>query len=491
MGMSEKLNYRCPAKGDNLGAWTLQHRLGWGGNGEVWAAENAGGNQVAIKLLMKTKTVAYTRFRQEVAVLKLLAGIDGILPILDSDLPLDPDAQRPWYAMPIATPLLQAIADKETRERLRFIAEAAETMAQLHARNIFHRDIKPANLLSFGGKCHIGDFGLVDYPDKTDLTAPMADLGPRWTMAPEVRRKHNKADPMPADVYSLAKTLWIVLTGEQKGFDGKYDPNGDLSIKKFCGDLYITSLEQLLTDGTETKPQRMPTMALFASHLREWIRISDLFHEHNPLQWVETQRRIFPLTVPTRAIWENLDDIVVMLNVLGETSNLNHLFFPDGGGLDLMRASQSKREPGCIELLMNDIPFLVKPAKLMFESFNDDPQWNYFRLETEDLDPSGVYPDLPNDCLNEELVEVGGEFYADRSCWDEDSYNEEPLPEGSRLIIRYFRGAFVIFQKTSMYNNIRATYDGRHNRFDADGFRAYIASGVAAARKRKNDTDRQ
>ena len=198
MGMSEKLNYRCPAKGDNLGAWTLQHRLGWGGNGEVWAAENAGGNQVAIKLLMKTKTVAYTRFRQEVAVLKLLAGIDGILPILDSDLPLDPDAQRPWYAMPIATPLLQAIADKETRERLRFIAEAAETMAQLHARNIFHRDIKPANLLSFGGKCHIGDFGLVDYPDKTDLTAPMADLGPRWTMAPEVRRKHNKADSAPA-----------------------------------------------------------------------------------------------------------------------------------------------------------------------------------------------------------------------------------------------------------------------------------------------------
>jgi serine/threonine-protein kinase len=487
--MPDNLNYKSPAGGDRVGTWILKHRIDTGGNGEVWFAEGSDGKSAAIKILMKTKPVAYTRFKQEVEVLKLVAGVSGILPVLDSDLPADRGDRRPWYAMPVAIPLLEAIKDKEPREKAQFIAEAAETMAELHTHKIYHRDIKPANLLLFEGRCHIGDFGLVDYPEKADLTAPKQDLGSRWTMAPEVRREHDKADPMPADVYSLAKTLWIVLTRELKGFDGQYDPRGDLSVKHHCGESYITSLEQLLIDSTQTMPRRRPSMASFASRLREWIRISDRFHEHNRLQWVETQRGIFPATVPARAIWENLDDIVVMLNILGETSNLNHAFFPDGGGLDFMHASLSNLEPGCIELLMDNIVFLVKPAKLMFESFSDDPQWNYFRLETGDLKPSGVYSDVPYDLLHEELTEVGGEFYADRSCWDEGSYEGNPLPDGSRVIIRYLGGAFVIFQKTSIYNKIPNTYDGRHNKMDADQFRAYIASAVVMARKRKNDPD--
>jgi len=33
-------------------------------------------------------------------------------------------------------------------------------------------------------------------------------------MAPEMRRDADRADPGPADVWALAKTLWVLLTNE-------------------------------------------------------------------------------------------------------------------------------------------------------------------------------------------------------------------------------------------------------------------------------------
>jgi len=218
-------------------------------------------------------------------------------------------------------------------------------------------------------------------------------------------------------------------------------------------------------------------MQSFSERLNEWLRISDEFREHNPLQWAEVQRSLFPVSVPTRARWDDIADIVSVLNKVGGTSNLNHLFFPDGGGLD--RAVRSKREPGCIELITNGIANIVRPTRLFFESFNDEPQWNYFRLEAGELEPSGVYSDLAVDVAREELTEVGGEIYAERGCCDADEYLGSPLPERSRLVLRYFRGSFVMFQKTSLYNRNPTTYDARHNKMTSDEFRAYIANQLA------------
>jgi len=154
------------------------------------------------------KNVAYTRFRDEVAALHLVAGIEGILPVLGFDMPQELNVRRPWYAMPVAAPLLNRVKRMSPRSKVAGIAEVAETMAQLHAKGIAHRDIKPGNLLFYGRRLHIADFGLVDYPNKPDITGSKEELGPRWTMAPEVRRDGKSADPFPADVYSLAKTLW-------------------------------------------------------------------------------------------------------------------------------------------------------------------------------------------------------------------------------------------------------------------------------------------
>jgi serine/threonine-protein kinase len=148
----------------------------------------------------------------------------------------------------------------------------------------------------------------------------------------------------------------------------------------------------------------------------------------------------------------------------------------------LNRAAPS-REAGCIELHTQGQTHIVKPRRLYFESFGADPEWNYFRLETGPLDPSGVYPDLEPKWKHEELTDVGGKFYAERACWIHDDYAGAPLPPDSRPVSRHFEGTFAIFQKTSRYNKNRSTYDGRHNRMSADEFRAHITDVIAYLKK--------
>lgn len=71
-------------------------------------------------------------------------------------------------------------------------------------------------------------------------------------------------------------------------------------------------------------------------------------------------------------------------------------------------------------------------------------------------------------------VELYPSKYIKRHYWDEQTYLNEPLPEGARVVVRYFKGAFVIFKKTSIYNQISETYDGRHEKLGADEFKNQI-----------------
>lgn len=63
----------------------------------------------------------------------------------------------------------------------------------------------------------IGDFGLMTYPEKNPRTEHGRKLGPTDYMAPEMRQDADRADPGPADVWALGKTLWVLLTGQSLG----------------------------------------------------------------------------------------------------------------------------------------------------------------------------------------------------------------------------------------------------------------------------------
>ncbi len=161
----------------------------------------------------------------------------------------------------------------------------------------------------------------------------------------------------------------------------------------------------------------------------------------------------------------------------------------------------SRHEPGCIEL-HTTFWNIVRPVSLTLEIFPGDAQWNYLRLESAKLDPIEIYEELDGgdeqfgdaddqeehsaeenqhrlaERASEELTEIDEETYASREVWDEGRYNGEELPEGARVVVRWFGGAFVIFQKTSFYNLAHGrldAYNGRHNTMSAAEFRSHVA----------------
>jgi len=207
------------------------------------------------------------------------------------------------------------------------------------------------------------------------------------------------------------------------------------------------------------------------------------FITKNNNDWKQIHKEIFGIAIPNHFEWTNIDDIIKVLNIIGSFPNSNHMFFPDGGGLDLQGASNSK-EKNAIELLTG-ISYIVKPKKLVFEHIDNDFEWNYFRLETGDLKATGVYESYSDDFQQEELVELSPNHYIKRHYWDVGIYNDEPLPTTARLIVRFFKGSFVIFKKSSIYNANSGTYDGRHEKLGEEGFKKHIKDACDYVNKNK------
>jgi len=204
------------------------------------------------------------------------------------------------------------------------------------------------------------------------------------------------------------------------------------------------------------------------------------FFKTNARDWTRIHHEIFGNTIPSRYEWTKPEDIVAVLNKIGRVPNSNHSFFPMGGGLDLEGARLAE-EPRCIELNFG-LRHVVRPDKLIFERVDDNQEWNYFRLETLELEPSGLY-ELSDDAYDEELVDLGNGEYIHRNYWDEGSYDGKPLPKNARPLTRLFRGAIVIFKKMSWYNHASGkfdAYDARHEALGASGFRQHVEEAFKA-----------
>jgi hypothetical protein len=132
--------------GSIVGSFQIVERLGEGGNAVVFRARSEQQPEVALKILKRLGPTgpAYQRFKDEISTMRALSNDPGILPILDSSLPLSATPNDPaWLAMPVATVISSAIKASATLDDVvRPMSELADTLARLHQRGIHHRDLK-------------------------------------------------------------------------------------------------------------------------------------------------------------------------------------------------------------------------------------------------------------------------------------------------------------------------------------------------------------
>jgi len=262
------------SNGRTVGPWTLHEKLGSGGNATVWRATRASGDEAALKVINTTKAQRepYRRFVQEIEFLRSLGDFPGVLPLLDAHLPERPSsADRAWLSMPVARPIAAALADAPLETIVVALAEIAATLARLAKRGVGHRDVKPGNLYEFGGHWLIGDFGLVAAPDLAELTRSGRALGPAHYTAYEMILDPATADPLPADVYSFGKTLFVLATGLP------YPPEGHqpattrgYSIADIRPHPHAAVLDRLVDRATRLQLEQRPTMAEVAADLVAW-----------------------------------------------------------------------------------------------------------------------------------------------------------------------------------------------------------------------------
>jgi len=330
-------------KGQRLGRWVLLNFIAAGGNADVWQAERDDGYRAAAKVLRRTdfNSEAYRRFRDEIAVLGRLGQVPGVLPVLDAHLPPEPSNDDPaWLVMPQAETVPVALGDAPPLHAVvESVVAFGRTLARLAEESVFHRDIKPANLYSLNGEWVIGDFGLVEYPEKEALTKTDRRFGPIYFVPPEVLENPSLAEGGPLDVYALAKTLWVLASGRKWPLGGEHHLGApEFSLATYSDDPRANLLDPVLYAATRTSPSLRPSMPEFVQQMESWL--NPVTRETPELDLAELERRMQAHQAPVVASREEagrryrpLNDAIAKLkaNALDDVNSRLHRLIPESG----------------------------------------------------------------------------------------------------------------------------------------------------------------
>ncbi|GAF05989.1 protein kinase domain-containing protein [Saccharicrinis fermentans] len=456
-----------------MAKYRIVKKLGKGGNGTVYKVVDAQGNFFAKKILnRKASPKNYQRFKDEIEVLYSLNDRKGVIEIIESYLPKKiTESNKAFYIMPLATTLKEHIQDLDDETIIKLVIKLCDGLLYLHSRGITHRDIKPDNILVVDGEPVFSDFGLANFPKKKRISNLDEKIGPYWTIAPEMKRISSTSEYKKADIYSFAKTVWMILAKEWKSFDGQYIPDSNISLNNYV-DLIINRtrmggvwnyeslvlLDRLLINATNNNPSERPSAIQFKEQFEFWYTSNLDYTLRNIYEWEDALSKIFPVSIPVSCTWEKPEAILQVLKILFERyDNLNHAFYPRGGGMDFEKIEIYELE----ELLLINRDVVLKPKILIFESMNSY-DWSYFRLEVDEIEP--VFTDNISE-FEERLFVLPDGRYSEIETDETVEYS------------RFFKGSFVITNKMSKINQLSGRYNaysGLHNKHSNSEYKVIL-----------------
>ncbi|MFC5825709.1 serine/threonine-protein kinase [Nonomuraea insulae] len=199
--------------------YVLGGRLGGGGMGEVWRADDTVlARTVAVKVLMPalSENPTFTqRFQNEARAMATLRH-PGIVDVYDYGTCEVGGRQVSFLVMEyVEGESLDRVLRRGplgSEATMRLVAEVADALAAAHAQGIVHRDVKPANLMVRpDGSVVLTDFGIAHSASAGQLTATGSMLCSAGYCAPEMA---TASDVTPAvDVYALGVVAYESLSG--------------------------------------------------------------------------------------------------------------------------------------------------------------------------------------------------------------------------------------------------------------------------------------
>ncbi|WP_462202613.1 serine/threonine-protein kinase, partial [Frankia sp. CcWB3] len=207
-----------------IGVYQVVGRLGAGGMGTVFLAQDAAEKFVAIKVIrsdLAADPEFRARFRDEVAAARRVAPF-CTAQVLDAD----PDARRPYLVTEYidGVRLDQAVTESGPLplSTLQGVAVGvASALTAIHRAGIVHRDLKPSNvMLSYSGP-RVIDFGIARALDMTKgRTQTGLVLGSVGWMAPE--QMEGAALGPAVDVFAWGLLIGYAATGGHPYGHGTY-----------------------------------------------------------------------------------------------------------------------------------------------------------------------------------------------------------------------------------------------------------------------------
>ena len=455
--------------------WILDKQIGEGGNGVVWSAskENLKSEKIAIKFVKCASVTKKRRFEREITTQSSF-NHESIVSIYEHGR----SGTTCWFSMPICSSASSLLNDRSAIEICDEYLNIVSAVKYIHSEDMAHRDIKPDNILNLDENLVLADFGLITIPlgsEDKRITKVGSKLGNFATIAPELRYVEDiNADFRPADVYSLGLTLWMLLTRDEKGFDGQYAiaAKSMLEIALKGEKLELRNLHDLLEKATEYDPKLRPSIEEFEEKLIEWIEATKDFAVLISSKWTNLQEEINPYNAHYLE-FSDIDAIVSVLNkIVRNDETANHCFLPRVGGLDLTRSEV--KENGEVRLLMSgSFYYDCLPKALHYVNYQYKPSESYFFLETQPIAKpinSGLY-EKDNEIVS--YAEFANGDLTSAELYKDDIWKGRYIPNDTKSVTRVYEGSFLFVSRHSLYNSYGPAYDARHSKMGFEKFRSY------------------